>query len=262
MIIRACELCNTEAAIYCASDSAFLCRSCDANVHEANFLVARHLRQTICSQCKGLTGNFNSGVGLKALSAICSSCCSPTAGFDLESDYLSSSSSSICVSSTTTKKVYSDCWKTCGFDSTMPVNDSTCEFRSGKSTKNQGEMNSIRSKSRSKVDWKTEGVFVNWSGKLGLPTNDAVRVACDALTACFDKLPFRVCLAASMWLGLRFCGDRLAVTRQALKQLEEMSGVPAKLILVAESKLQRFLKARRHHRRDHQLKEGWAECSA
>ncbi|CAI9774504.1 unnamed protein product [Fraxinus pennsylvanica] len=184
--------------------------------------------------------------------AFFSSCWSLSAGIDSDSDNQSSSSSSICVSSTTTlKKAYSDRWKTYGFDSTTPVNDSSCEFMSGKSTKNQREMNSFRSKSPSKVDRKTEGVFVNWSGKLGLCTNDAVRVACDALTACLDKLPFRVCLAASMWLGLRFCGNRLAVNMQALKQLEEMSGVPAQLILVAESKLQWFLKARRHHRRDH-----------
>lgn len=82
-------------------------------------------------------------------------------------------------------------------------------------------------------------------------------MACDALTACLDQLPFRMCLAASMCLGLRFCGDRLAVTRQALKQLEEMSTVPAKLLLVAGSKVQRLLKARTHHRRDPQLKEGY-----
>ncbi|CAA3023679.1 B-box zinc finger protein 32-like [Olea europaea var. sylvestris] len=261
MIIRGCELCSAEAAIYCASDSAFLCRSCDSNVHEANFLVARHLRQTVCSQCKGFTGNFISGVGLKTLSIMCSSCCSPSTGIDLNSDSLLSSSTSICVSSTTTRKeAYSDRRETYGFDSTTSFTDNSCEFMPGKCMKNQRELNSIRSESLSKVDWKTEGVLVKWSRKLGLRSNDAVRMACDALRACLDQwttLPFRVCLAASMWLGLGLCGDRLA-----LKRLAEMSGVPAKLILVAQSKLHRLLKARRQHRRDHQLEEGWAECSA
>ncbi|KAL2462526.1 B-box zinc finger protein 32 [Forsythia ovata] len=265
MIIRACELCNAEAAIYCDSDSAFLCWSCDANVHKANFLVALHLRQTVCSQCKRLTGNLISGVGLQTLSAMCSSCCSQSAAIDLDSDSLSSSSS-VCVSSTKSlKKAHSNHRKSFKFVSTTSFNDSSCEFTSGKSTKNQREINSIRSKSPSNTDWKTEGILVNWSRKLGLGSNDTVRVACDALRACSDKwtaLPFRVCLAASMWFGLRFCGDRLALTWQTLKRLEEMSSVPAKLILIAESKLKRLLKAKRQHRRDNQLEEGWAECSA
>ncbi|KAL2539092.1 putative B-box zinc finger protein 32-like [Abeliophyllum distichum] len=211
MIIRACELCNAEAAIYCDSDSAFLCWSCDANVHEANFLVARHLRQTVCSQCKRLTGNLISSVGLHTLAAMCSSCCSQSAAIDLDSDSLSSSSS-VCASSTTTlKKAHSNHRKSCRFVSTTSFNDSSCEFTWGKCTKNRREINSIRSKSPSNTNWKTEGILVNWSRKLGFRSNDAVRVAREALRSCLDKwtaLPFRVCLAASMWFGLKFCGDK------------------------------------------------------
>lgn len=47
------------------------------------------------------------------------------------------------------------------------------------------------------------------------------------------------------------------VTWKVLKRLEEISGVPAKLILAAESKLERALSKEQRHL---DLKEGWAEC--
>ncbi|TVU08422.1 hypothetical protein EJB05_41826, partial [Eragrostis curvula] len=39
-----CELCGAPAAVHCAADAAFLCASCDAKVHGANFLASRHRR--------------------------------------------------------------------------------------------------------------------------------------------------------------------------------------------------------------------------
>ncbi|KAL5207231.1 hypothetical protein ABZP36_031666 [Zizania latifolia] len=39
-----CELCGGVAAVHCAADNAFLCVSCDAKVHDANFLASRHCR--------------------------------------------------------------------------------------------------------------------------------------------------------------------------------------------------------------------------
>ncbi|KAG2613466.1 B-box zinc finger protein 32-like [Panicum virgatum] len=39
-----CELCGAPAAVHCAADAAFLCAACDAKVHGANFLAARHRR--------------------------------------------------------------------------------------------------------------------------------------------------------------------------------------------------------------------------
>ncbi|CAA6671140.1 unnamed protein product [Spirodela intermedia] len=52
---RACELCEGEAAVHCESDSAFLCWACDAAVHGANFLVARHRRRSRCRNAAPLT---------------------------------------------------------------------------------------------------------------------------------------------------------------------------------------------------------------
>nr|AER41564.1 B-box zinc finger family [Oryza australiensis] len=37
-----CELCGGVAAVHCAADFEFLCMSCNAKVHGANFLASRH----------------------------------------------------------------------------------------------------------------------------------------------------------------------------------------------------------------------------
>ncbi|XXG83022.1 hypothetical protein AAC387_Pa10g0881 [Persea americana] len=47
-----CELCNSRATIYCRSDDAFLCRTCDKHVHKANFLALRHIRCVLCESCQ------------------------------------------------------------------------------------------------------------------------------------------------------------------------------------------------------------------
>ncbi|XP_022843621.1 B-box zinc finger protein 32-like [Olea europaea var. sylvestris] len=245
MKIRVCELCDGDAAVYCSSDSAFLCLSCDSKVHQANFLVARHVRRPVCSKCKGIIGDCIAGIGLCG--------CLPASVDDESNDLVSvsSSESSICVSRTMTKKKeYSSHRETRGFNSSSSGNDSSGEVTSE---------NTLRTR-RGAVNLKAKGIFSNWCSRLGLSSNVAVQMSCDALRICLDHwrvLPFRVCLAASMWLGLRFSGAR---TRQSLKRLEEISGVPAKLIAAAESKLERLLKARKRQHRQHQLLEGWGEC--
>ncbi|XP_040377024.1 B-box zinc finger protein 32-like [Oryza brachyantha] len=42
-----CELCGGVAAVHCAADAAFLCLTCDAKVHGANFLASRHRRRRL-----------------------------------------------------------------------------------------------------------------------------------------------------------------------------------------------------------------------
>lgn len=71
-----CEICKEKAFVYCWADSAFLCWNCDYKVHQANFLVARHLRHVLCTVCN----------------SFCQSQCSTLSS--------SSSSSSDCVSTT------------------------------------------------------------------------------------------------------------------------------------------------------------------
>ncbi|GMI88439.1 B-box domain protein 10, Constans like 12 [Hibiscus trionum] len=47
-----CDFCRGErAVVYCKSDSARLCLSCDGCVHSANLLSRRHARSLLCEKC-------------------------------------------------------------------------------------------------------------------------------------------------------------------------------------------------------------------
>ncbi|XP_043703291.1 zinc finger protein CONSTANS-LIKE 12-like isoform X2 [Telopea speciosissima] len=47
-----CNFCGAaRAVLYCKSDSALLCLSCDGYVHSANAISQRHLRSFICDHC-------------------------------------------------------------------------------------------------------------------------------------------------------------------------------------------------------------------
>ncbi|XP_022734495.1 putative zinc finger protein At1g68190 isoform X2 [Durio zibethinus] len=50
---KICEFCRTSRpVVYCKSDAAHLCLSCDAKVHSANALSNRHLRTLLCDSCR------------------------------------------------------------------------------------------------------------------------------------------------------------------------------------------------------------------
>ncbi|CAI9759968.1 unnamed protein product [Fraxinus pennsylvanica] len=53
-----CELCNSEASLYCQADDAFLCKKCDRFVHAANFLAQRHIRCLLCTTCGSFTQRY------------------------------------------------------------------------------------------------------------------------------------------------------------------------------------------------------------
>ncbi|KAL1219592.1 Zinc finger protein CONSTANS-LIKE 10 [Cardamine amara subsp. amara] len=47
-----CDFCGEQRSmVYCRSDAACLCLSCDRNVHSANALSKRHSRTLICERC-------------------------------------------------------------------------------------------------------------------------------------------------------------------------------------------------------------------
>nr|AKA58775.1 B-box-type zinc-finger protein [Petunia x hybrida] len=47
-----CEFCGEQRSmVYCRSDAACLCLSCDRNVHSANALSQRHSRTLLCERC-------------------------------------------------------------------------------------------------------------------------------------------------------------------------------------------------------------------
>nr|AIE41598.1 zinc finger protein CONSTANS-LIKE 7 [Lagerstroemia indica] len=47
-----CDFCGEQRCmVYCKSDAACLCLSCDRNIHSANALSKRHLRSLVCERC-------------------------------------------------------------------------------------------------------------------------------------------------------------------------------------------------------------------
>ncbi|KAJ4964084.1 hypothetical protein NE237_024023 [Protea cynaroides] len=268
---KACELCNGDASLYCASDSAFLCWDCDARVHEANFLVARHVRQTLCSKCKALDGNRMSGVGFRPVYSVCRLCTPVPENDDCDSDSSISSASSACLPSA--ESFVTQAPKKIQFGRTRPekiVCSSSVSEISGDDScipakfSELKKVKVLRSRAPTNVDVKAEGILVIWCRKLGLKSSRSVPLATHATHAfgvCLNKLtilPFRVSLASALWFSWKLCEGMPASTYQNLKRLEQISGVPAKLILFAESKLAGVLKTE-----ETQLdkEEGWAECS-
>ncbi|GJS47343.1 B-box-type zinc finger [Tanacetum coccineum] len=72
--MKKCELCNHAAEIYCSSDTASLCYTCDQKVHSANFLVAKHSRTLLCHKCHSQTPWTASGLHLGRTVTVCVNC--------------------------------------------------------------------------------------------------------------------------------------------------------------------------------------------
>jgi hypothetical protein len=70
----ACELCGAAARVYCGADEATLCWGCDAQVHGANFLVARHARSLLCRGCARPTPWRAAGPRLGPTVSLCVRC--------------------------------------------------------------------------------------------------------------------------------------------------------------------------------------------
>ncbi|XP_042068141.1 B-box zinc finger protein 23-like [Salvia splendens] len=71
---KTCELCKQAARLHCESDQAILCWDCDAKVHSANFLVARHSRNLLCRVCQSPTSWSSSGSKLSPTYSSCRKC--------------------------------------------------------------------------------------------------------------------------------------------------------------------------------------------
>ncbi|KAK8954458.1 putative zinc finger protein CONSTANS-LIKE 11 [Platanthera zijinensis] len=72
--MKGCDLCDRAASIFCESDQANLCWECDAQVHGANFLVARHTRVLLCRRCQAQTPWKASGQMLSPIFSSCEIC--------------------------------------------------------------------------------------------------------------------------------------------------------------------------------------------
>ncbi|XP_047940054.1 zinc finger protein CONSTANS-LIKE 2-like [Salvia hispanica] len=71
---KTCELCKQAARLLCESDQAILCWDCDARVHSANFLVARHSRNLLCRACQSPTSWCSTGSKLSPTFSSCRKC--------------------------------------------------------------------------------------------------------------------------------------------------------------------------------------------
>lgn len=121
-----------------------------------------------------------------------------------------------------------------------------------------------RPAARRDLDARTEGVVMNWCRRIGLDDARAPGAASHALCVGARRMagaPFRVLVAAAVWFAGRLCCAEAAERGRRgvalLRRLEACSGVPAKLIAVAEARLAQAV--RRRHVVDQG--EGWAECS-
>ncbi|KAJ9136263.1 hypothetical protein P3X46_033355 [Hevea brasiliensis] len=72
--MKKCEICDSLAKMYCESDQANLCWDCDAKVHCANFLVAKHSRTLLCHLCQSFTPWTASGPKLSLTVSVCENC--------------------------------------------------------------------------------------------------------------------------------------------------------------------------------------------
>ncbi|CAA2981386.1 zinc finger CONSTANS-LIKE 4-like [Olea europaea subsp. europaea] len=72
--MKRCVLCKGMARMYCESDQASLCWDCDAKVHSANFLVARHSRNLLCHVCQSPMPWSASGAKLAPTVSVCDKC--------------------------------------------------------------------------------------------------------------------------------------------------------------------------------------------
>ncbi|KAF8052406.1 hypothetical protein N665_1562s0016 [Sinapis alba] len=71
---QACDTCRSAACtVYCRADSAYLCTSCDAQVHAANRLASRHERVRVCESCERAPAAFFCKADAASLCTACDS---------------------------------------------------------------------------------------------------------------------------------------------------------------------------------------------
>ncbi|XP_073042691.1 zinc finger protein CONSTANS-LIKE 3-like [Primulina eburnea] len=69
---KICDACKTSpAAVFCRTDSSFLCTTCDTNIHAANKLASRHARVFLCEVCEQAPASVTCKADAAALCAAC-----------------------------------------------------------------------------------------------------------------------------------------------------------------------------------------------
>lgn len=69
---KICDACKTSpATLFCRPESAFLCTTCNANIHAANKLASRHARVFLCDVCEQAPASVTCKADAAALCAAC-----------------------------------------------------------------------------------------------------------------------------------------------------------------------------------------------
>ncbi|KAL2896071.1 Zinc finger protein CONSTANS-LIKE 2 [Bienertia sinuspersici] len=69
---RVCDTCRSApCTVYCKADSAYLCTSCDAQIHAANQVASRHERVWVCEACERAPAAFLCKADAASLCATC-----------------------------------------------------------------------------------------------------------------------------------------------------------------------------------------------
>jgi hypothetical protein len=72
MAIKLCDSCKSvKATLFCRSDSAFLCITCDSNIHAATKLASRHHRVSLCEVCEQAPAHVTCKADAAALCVSC-----------------------------------------------------------------------------------------------------------------------------------------------------------------------------------------------
>lgn len=69
---RPCDGCHAApSAVYCHADAAYLCTSCDTQVHSANRLASSHERVRVCVSCESAAAVLKCHADSAALCTTC-----------------------------------------------------------------------------------------------------------------------------------------------------------------------------------------------
>lgn len=69
---RTCDACHAAACnLYCQTDSAYLCFSCDEYIHAANPQALQHCRVLVCSECENSSAAFTCKADAASLCISC-----------------------------------------------------------------------------------------------------------------------------------------------------------------------------------------------
>ncbi|KAI3869188.1 hypothetical protein MKW92_022480 [Papaver armeniacum] len=72
MNTKPCDSCKSATALlFCRADSAFLCMTCDSNIHSANKLASRHERVWMCEVCESAPASVTCKADAASLCVTC-----------------------------------------------------------------------------------------------------------------------------------------------------------------------------------------------